>query len=64
MISDNATVNLDDASPQDIATNGVLAQGSTKSLWQVDAVGIKLEITLGYGLACDGAVAYTTSVVW
>jgi hypothetical protein len=64
MISDNATVNFDDSAPVDIGTGGTPAAGLTKSLWQTDAVGIKLEITLGYGLACDGAVAYTNSVVW
>jgi hypothetical protein len=63
-ISNTATLNFDDSSPQDISTSGVLAQGSTRSLWQTDAVGIKMEITLGYGLACDGAVAYTNSVAW
>jgi hypothetical protein len=63
-VSTETVLNFDDSSPQQISTGGTLATGSTRSVWQTSAVALKLTLGVAWGLRCDGAVAWTSSVVW
>jgi hypothetical protein len=62
--STETVLNFDDSNPQNVSTNGTLAQGSTRSVWQTSAVAVKLTLGVAWGLRCDNAVAWTSGVVW
>jgi hypothetical protein len=62
--SEETVINFDDSSPQNVVTGGTPGAGSTRSLWQVDAIALRLTMQMAWGLRCDGAVSWTSSVVW
>jgi len=62
--SEQAALNFDDTTPVNIVTGGTAGAGLTKSLWQTDCIGVRMTLTVSWGPRCDGAVAWTSSVVW
>jgi hypothetical protein len=62
--STETLLNFDDASPAQIGTGGTLATGSTRSVWQTDAIALKLTLSVAWGARTDAAIAWTSSVVW
>jgi hypothetical protein len=64
---DGALVHMEDSNPLPIATgaqgSGVLATPS-RSLWQTDAIGLKVVLPVSWAMRSTTGVAYMTSVTW
>jgi hypothetical protein len=62
-VSSNATVVMED-NPQQIATGGVLAAGSTRSLFQTDSVGLRVRFGAAWALRSATGIAFLEDVLW
>jgi hypothetical protein len=63
-LANAATINFDNATPQDFAVNGVPAAGLTKSNFQTDTVSLRATFECSWGLRNSSGVAWITGVVW
>lgn len=63
-VTNEATLVMDDA-PTDVVTGGVaFSGGAVKSLFQVDALGLRTILQINWGLRTPTGLAWTQSVLW
>lgn len=58
-----ATLHMEDATPLDIVSGGVVASPA-RSLWQTDCVGVRLQFDADWALRDPRACAWTTTTAW
>jgi hypothetical protein len=63
-VASQTVLNYDDSAPEDIATGGVLASGSTRSLFQADLLGLKLVLRVCWGLRSASGLAWLENTIW
>jgi HK97 family phage prohead protease/HK97 family phage major capsid protein len=66
LVSDQATVHLEDTSPQQLATVGTpnVVAAPQQSLFQTDSLGLRMTLRLNWILRRTGVVAWTSNVTW
>jgi hypothetical protein len=63
-VSSQTVLNFDDSSPQDIVTNGTPAAGSTKSLFQIDVLALKMVLRVCWGLRSASGLSWLEDTIW
>jgi len=59
-VSNQAIYQAEDTSPADPIMSGT----PVKSLWQIDALALKMDLRAAYGLRAVGHAQYVTPVTW
>jgi hypothetical protein len=63
-LSDQATLHMEDTSPQDITGGTPSPATPVKSMFQTDSIALRLILPVNWAVRRIGVVAYTTGVTW
>jgi hypothetical protein len=59
-----AVINFEDSAPQNLVTSGTPGAGLSRSLFQTDAIALRLIWPMTWGARQSGAVSWTSGVTW
>jgi len=64
VVPGSSIVHMEDTSPQNITGGTPSPAVPVKSLWQVDAIGLRMVLRASFGMRAAGHIQYVTGTTW